>query len=44
MLECKTCGAPVKQDGDKLVRTCEHETAPIVANLTAEAKGSARIR
>lgn len=44
MLECKTCGAPVKQDEGKLVRTCDHADAPIIANMKAEAKGVARIR
>jgi hypothetical protein len=44
MLTCKTCGAVVNQVDGLLKRTCEHNDAPIVANMQASAKGTAVLK
>jgi hypothetical protein len=41
--ECKECGAEVRLVDGELVRTCDHEHAPILANMTAHATGEAKV-
>ncbi len=43
-LACKVCGAAVEQVDGLMKRTCEHEGAPIVANMQAAAKGAAVLK
>jgi hypothetical protein len=44
MLTCKECGAPVKvDDDDNLQRTCDHESAPVIAEMAADCFGQASL-
>jgi len=44
MLRCKECGAPVTVDEDEtLHRSCEHETAPVIAEMVADCFGQAKL-
>jgi hypothetical protein len=41
--ECKECGAPVKVADGKVVRSCLHKEAVVVAVMTAVATGESSL-
>ena len=43
-LQCKECGAEVKRDGEKFIRSCGHEGATILANMTATVRAHGGLR
>ena len=44
-MKCKTCGKPVRVDAKGVItRACEHKDAPIVAEVSATAKGLGKLK
>ena len=44
MYKCAECGKPVAITNKLIVRSCKHTESPVIADLTAEARGKGGVR
>ena len=44
LLVCGACGLAVVQEGDKLIRACDHDKAPLLAPVQATVSGAGMVK